>query len=419
MLEILECEEFEELSIRISSLLHDGELQLDERITSKGYLSAAMKGGQIALRATKFVGTIPLTANLAIRVKPRATISNLSYMLVRSGVIPTAVSGFSRGYLPKFTTAENAEKIYGPSLVEGTKLIARRGLMKEYLRPTKAIPWRGRLVASDTARKHAAKGIRYKHEFDHSLLSSGTIENVSIRNALEQVALWFRENDPNNRIIHEITVLLRDMWSVPQWHGQKNDLVSRLGQKIRTLSPRLPHYRDPLWSSYLILQSVLPDIGLDGFVRLDSLIVDVSIVFEAYIRRELSDRLAEHGLAVVDGNQHPGPFFQDAGFYTVHPDIVIKRGDDPVAILDAKYKPDPKEKDRYEVLSFMDTMDVPIGGFVCPVNGHDTSRYLGTTASAKRMFSLRYDLAAIDPNSESERLARNVLRMIEGEIDFE
>lgn len=88
MPEIIECEEFEELSVRVSALLEDGELRLDERITTKGYLSAAMKGGQITLRATRFVGTIPLTSGISVRVKPRATIANLSYMLVRSGVIP-------------------------------------------------------------------------------------------------------------------------------------------------------------------------------------------------------------------------------------------------------------------------------------------------------------------------------------------
>jgi 5-methylcytosine-specific restriction enzyme subunit McrC len=418
MHEIIECEEFGELSVRVSALLEDGELRLDERIASKGYLAATMKGGQIAFRTTKFVGTIPLTRDLSVRVRPRATIANLSYMLVRSGVIPAAIAGFSRGYMPRFVTAQNVEKIYGRSLVDGVKLIARRGFAKEYIKPSFAIPWRGRLLASDTARRHAAKGIRYRHEFDHSTLSPSTIENISLKSALNQVRNWHAKNDKRNPIIQEASALLHDLWPVLEWDGRRTDLVNLLARKIRTLSPQLVHYRDPLWSSFLILQSVLPEVSFDGYVKLDSLIIDVSTVFESFVRKELTERLWQLGYTVEDGNQLPGKFFRDGGPYTVHPDIVIRKDKNIVGLLDAKYKPDPKEQDRYEVLSFMDAMGVSIGGFVCPSNGIDSSRYLGTTNSGKQMFSLRYDLAALDPGAESSRFANNVVRMVEGTHEF-
>lgn len=418
MVEVIECEEFEELSVRVSALIKDGELRIDERITSKGYLAATMKSGQITLRATRYVGTIPLTRDLSVRVKPRASIANLSYMLVRSGVIPTAVSGFSRGYLPRFTAIENVEMIYGRSLVNGIKLIARRGYLKEYVRPERSIPWRGRILASDTARRHASKGIRYRHEFDHATLSPSIIENIALKAALQQIFEWFGKNDKKNSVVKEVRTLLYGLSAVSDWDGQRSALVSELGHKIRTLSPQLPHYRDPLWAWLLILQSVLPDLEFDGFVRLDSLIVDVSKVFEAFLRRELTDRLTAKGYRVEDGNLVPGPFFRDGGPYTVHPDIVIWRDGQISGLLDAKYKPDPKEQDRYEVLSFMDAMGVQVGGFVCPGNGLDTSRYLGTTKSGKKLYSLRYDLAAAEPDVESERFAENVSRMLDGRQDF-
>ena len=418
MPEIIECREFEELSVRVSALLQDGELRLDERITTKGYLTATLRGGQITLRATRFVGTIPLTPNLAVRIVPRATIANLSYMLVRSGVIPSAISGFARGYMPRFVATDNAERIYARSLIDGVKLIARRGYMKEYLPPKNPAPWRGRLLASDTVRKHASKGIRYQHEFEQNVLTPSTVENISLKAALKQVIDWLSENDRRNSLLSEARGLHRDMWHISDWHGTKSELVRQLSKNIHTLSPRLPHYRDPLWSAYLILQSVLPELSFDGFVRLDSLIVDVSQVFEAFLRRELAVRLSNHGYRVQDGNNEPRPFFQDGGIYSVHPDMIIRRGDEVVAVLDAKYKPEPKETDRYEVLSFMDAMPVNLGGFVCPSDGVDTTRFLGTTASGKEMVLLRYDLAAEDPDLEADRFAANVLRMIERSHDY-
>ena len=168
----------------------------------------------------------------------------------------------------------------------------------------------------------------------------------------------------------------------------------------------------------LVLQSELPDIEFDGFVRLDSLIIDVSAVFEAFLRRELTDRLSSRDYIVENGNKNPSQFFRDNSLFTVHPDIIVRRDGVIVGLLDAKYKPNPKEQDRYEVLSFMDAMGVKIGGFICPFNGNDTSRYLGTTESGKQIFSLRYDLAAPDPNAESDRFAENVTRMIEGTHEF-
>lgn len=416
--EVIECEEFKELSLRLSSLMENGELKIDDRIASKGYLAATMSGGQISLRTTRFVGTIPVTPTLAVKVTPRASIANLSYMLVRSGVIPTAISGFSRGYLPRFVSATNVEKIYGRSLVDGTKSIAKRGFMKSYVKNANAPPWRGRFMASETVKRHASKGVRYRHEFDHSTLSPTVIENISLKEALKQVRGWHLANDKKNPIIKEIDVLLHDLWSVADWDGRRADLVSELGRKVRSVPPQLAHYRDPLWAAFSILQGLLPEVSFDGYVKLDSLIIDVSAVFEAFIRRELSDRLWKEGYSVEDGNKRPGDFFVDGGGFTVHPDMVIRKDGEIVALLDAKYKVDPKEQDRYEVLSFMDAMNVTVGGFVCPTNGIDTSRYLGSTATGKKMFGLRYDLAAQDADAEAKRFSENVIKMINNVHEF-
>lgn len=415
---VIECREFDEISVRVNSLLKDGELRLDDRITTRGFLTTTMRGGQIALRATRFVGTIPLTPDLSIRVVPRAKISNLSYMLVRSGEIPSAISGFARGYMPNFIGTENAERMYASSLVEGIKLIARRGYSKEYLPPKFQAPWRGRLLASDTVRKHAAKGIRYRQEFEQSVLTQSTVENIALKKALKRVIDWLEENDHRNAILRDAFRLYQEMRHISDWEQNESELVHQLSRKIRTLSPRLQHYNDPLWTAYLLLQGVLPDLSFEGFVRLDSLIIDVSKVFEAFLRKELAKRLADHGYQVIDGNNSPRPFFRDGGAFSVHPDIIIKCGNEVAAILDAKYKPEPKETDRYEVLSFMDAMGVDIGGFVCPASNGDKSRYMGTTTSGKQMFVLRYDLAAESPNDQADLFASNVLRMIDRKHNF-
>src|SRR5690606_40476126 len=58
-----------------------------------------------------------LSSDFAVRVRPRASIANLSYMIARSGVAPVAITAFSRGYLPRFEGAPNVERMYRQSLL--------------------------------------------------------------------------------------------------------------------------------------------------------------------------------------------------------------------------------------------------------------------------------------------------------------
>lgn len=415
--EIIECDEFSEVAVRLSSLMRDGELEIDPRIAAKGYLATAFKAGQVILRSTKYVGLIPLTPSVSIHVKPRASISNLSLMLVRSQRAATAISGFARGYTAGFFGAANVEKLFGSSLVAQSLEIAARGLIKRYERPDRQAPWRGRFLAAETVRRHASKGVRYRHEFDQNVLTESTVENFAIKAALNLVVDWYRKNDPKSAITRDASIALAGFQNVGDWRSSNRELLTNLAHRLSDRGVR-PDYLDPLWSAYAVLASSIPDVSQSGILKLDSLIVDVSEVFEAYLRRELSERLSRHGFKVFDGWKRPSRFFIDGGNFSVHPDVIIERDNVVVAVLDAKYKPDVSEQDRYEVLSFMDVMGVDIGGFVCPTKDNVLSQFLGTTTSGKRLSNLRFDLAAADQASEADRFADNVRKMIQGRQDY-
>lgn len=417
-IEIIECEEFSEVNLRLAALMRNGELLVDPRIATKGYLTASFKSGQVLLRTTKFVGLIPLTPDISIRVKPRASISNLSLMLARSQKAPTAISGFTRGYTSGFVRSDNVEKLFGLSLIQQGVAIAARGLIKRYERPETKVPWRGRFMASETVRRHASKGIRFRHEFDQSVLTDRTLDNFAINEALKLIADWYKRNERNSPLRKEAAHALLGFSSMPDWRSGRKELVRQLANLLASHANIRADYADALWSAYAVLDSAIPDVDKDGVRRLDSIILDVSEIFEAYIRRELADRLGREGYKVYDGWKRPHPFFADTGTYSVHPDIIIQRDGLTLAILDAKYKPDISEQDRYEVLSFMDVMKVDIGGFVCPGRDNEISRTLGTTASGKRLHMFRFDLAAENPFDEVEKFVENIRRMICGRQDL-
>jgi 5-methylcytosine-specific restriction endonuclease McrBC regulatory subunit McrC len=171
--------------------------------------------------------------------------------------------------------------------------------------------------------------------------------------------------------------------------------------------------------AFLMLQRAIPDVGADGSVALDSLITDVSKVFEAYVRRSLVDRADREAWRIADGNLRPSSFFTDNGTYEVKPDIVVSTHGKPIAVLDAKYKLSPKETDRYELLSFMDAVGVEHGAFVCPATGDERSGFIGTTGGGKRMSILRFNLNADDPQAEEERFFSNVRKLALGQRDFD
>ena len=416
--EIIECEEFSEVSVRLAALMREGELQIDPRIAAKGYLSASFKRGQVVLRTTKFVGLIPLTPQISIRVVPRASISNLSLMLARSQKAPTAIAGFARGYNSKFIRASDVERIFGRSLAEQSVALGKRGLIKRYERPVTKVPWRGRFLAAETVRRHASKGIRYRHEFDQTVLTDWTIDNFAIKEALRLVVEWYRRNERRSDVLGEAMQAFAIFDSVPAWPSSRQDLMAGLANLLAGQASVRPDYADALWSAYAVLAGAIPDVDASGKLRLDSLIIDVSEVFEAYLRRELSDGLRREGYKIYDGWKRPHPFFSDGGKYSVHPDMIIHRHGVALAILDAKYKPEISEQDRYEVLSFMDVMGLNVGGFVSPTTGNEGSRFMGTTSSGKRLHNLRIDLASTDPEAEIGKYVENVRRMLQGRQDF-
>src|SRR5688500_16350438 len=104
----------------------DGEVSLDSRVSVRGYFAASISDGRLRLRSTRFVGLIPLNANIAVRVRPRASISNLSQMIVRSGCLPSVVEGFSRGYRPKFEYSDKAIEVYHESLLSSVDRLVDR-----------------------------------------------------------------------------------------------------------------------------------------------------------------------------------------------------------------------------------------------------------------------------------------------------
>jgi 5-methylcytosine-specific restriction enzyme subunit McrC len=421
-LDILIVDEHDDINVPIDRLLSGGEIALDKRIEKRGYFNIALSSGRVRLTTTRFIGLIPLTENLAVRVVPKVTISNLGKMMVKAGNIPAFIEDFSRGYLPSFAASEKAIEIYHGVLIAAVTKLRRLGIMKSYASLDQPPPWRGRLLVSQTVKTQIARGVRYKKSFDFQTLSTNIAANQLLKLALTVVLEWLRKSTDNKvrRKIPGILAHLREFDGVSAPARRTAELAAKIPALARNLPVQYRYYSEAMWITYVILQGLIPDPTKTGYVSLDSMIVDVSAVFEGYIRKILQEHSAMLSCHVKDGNapanQHPF-FFDRQQENRVKPDIILERQGKVEAILDVKYKKSVNEHDRYELLSFMEVTGAKEGAFIVPLlESSGGSIRLGTTLGGRRMSLIAFDLAAPVIEDEEVKLVKAVSRLIQGEL---
>lgn len=410
MSEVIEVDEFEPIGIAAERLLVDGRLTIDKRIAERGYLSVSISQGEVQFRADRYVGLIPITQDLSIRVRPRAKIAGLARLIAGSGIPPRTIEGFSRGYLPKVEISEQASTIFEKALVDAAMEVGRRGLTKSYVPIQNPPPWRGRLLVSQTIAKHRARNIRYRQEFDVQNLTTSNPANQSIKRALALLSVDGSARDPDRR--SRLKEALSHFQGVAEPHTTHQQLARAAAHEANWLKPAHAYYEPALWAAYMVLQQGIPEVNGSGFVRLESLIVDVSQVFEGFMRNRIRERSTSQGWTVVDGNKSNSRLFRLGDAHPVKPDIVIEEDGKPIAVFDVKYKIKPKESDRYELISFMEALGVRVGGFICPSIENEHSRHIGVTLGDKSISVLRFDLSRIDLDSESDRLFDNICAVV-------
>ena len=415
---IIQVLEREEIGIEIASLIEGDRIAIDPRIAKKNYISIALSGGQIRMSSTRFVGLIPFNEHYSIRIIPRISLSNLTAIIIRGGTLPTVVEGYTRGYAPLFSQSDRALEICAKTLVVSARKLARVGLIKDYISVKNPPQWRGKLLISDTAKKYRAKGIKYKADFDYRTLSKDIPHNQIIKAALVKVREWNIASKNRLEGLNHIGPILE------QFHGVDGEapFLGRIVMSTPEYARRIPahrlDYEKAMWASYSILQHAIPELTKENTVKLDSLIVDMAAAFEAFVREVLREHLNDFGLEVRDGNRADVAawfFSGGASGYSVHPDLVIERDGQPIAIFDVKYKPGPKDQDRYELLAFMESYGVAIGGFVCPcLSGNDFHGLLGETIIGKQMHLFRFDMSAQDLTREEQ----NLIGQVRGVLSF-
>lgn len=412
------CEEHGEVDVPLSALLKDGELDLYPEVASKGYFDIDYRRGSLVLKANRYVGFIPISDRVAIHVRPKAPISNLLRMVWRAGSPLRSIEGFIRGYQDKPGEIDSPEELYLSAFLAAMRGARKAGVLKRYL-PQTTEERRGRLMLARTIASNYSKGYRHKQAFETFAFTVDVPENRILKHTLLRL-LRHLNADPvgqNLELARQVKDLLAPFSTVEEMKVTP-DMVARTAPAlIRGLPQSHAAYEPALWLSYLIATKSGVLMERIGRSRFESVVIDVSNVFERYVRTlcaEAKDtRFA--GLEVLDGNEEPVRLFTAGIPATTEPDVYLRRESDGTcaALADAKYKKDPTREDRYELLTFCEAAQVMRAAFICPyLPGQDLFSHYGTTARGVNIDVVRINLAAEDMHAEEERFVGELSRSL-------
>lgn len=415
---IYSCREHEPLAIPLRDLLTEaGNLDIYPEIASRGYFDIAFRQGSLILRATRFVGLIPISDRIAVHVTPKASIANLIYMVWRSGKELDGLSGFIRGYQEQPGAISSPEELYVKSFISATQSLRASGPMRRYERRETDAELRGRLMVMPTISRFIARGYRHRHVFEVFDHSADITENRILKHTAERLLRHFVAQPAGDNVLvaKELKSVLALLRGVDASAIDALTVARRVPSLMRSLPSTHRFYEPALWLSYLISTRSGVSMDVVGRARFETVIIDVSLVFENYVRKICLERAKTHlgGCEILDGNRSPIPLFITSGKHSVHPDLYFRRAGNIVAVADTKYKPEPSTQDRYELLAFAEALGVNNSAFVCPRAGEEpVGTHYGTTKGGRKIDVLRIDLAQRDMDAEADRFVTALSKVL-------
>jgi 5-methylcytosine-specific restriction endonuclease McrBC regulatory subunit McrC len=272
---------------------------------------------------------------------------------------------------------------------------------------------RGRLLLSESIKRNYATGIRRHPVFDVTEFTSDIEENRILKNTALRLKRHFvqRGGKRNIALAKEFDLVAQVLGASGTGSIVPYEAVRRIPVILRRLPTSHRYYEPALWLSYLISLNQTVRMDQIGPTKFETLILDVSVIFEEYVRRLLLDARQSDlsGVEVLDGNKTPVPLFVRGIDHATHPDYYFRRNGVVIALADAKYKSEPSAQDRYEVLAFCEALGVQRAVIICPkVLFEAPVSHHGTTRSGRSITIIRIDLAAQNLDQEERIFTANV-----------
>ena len=359
--------EYGEVDLPPDIMRSDGTFDLYDDVQTRFEIAYKRRSGKLVIRGGGWIGLVPLNEKYALQINTRVPVANLEKIIQRGANAKTEVlERYSRFY---GDTAERPQSIFDvmtDQFLRSIELIKREGLAKTYVRRQfQSSTPSGRIDPFRTAVTTRRMG-QPVADFSAFVRTTDFPPNRIIRATIERLLVAYR--DPGSAIGQ--TKRARGLLdAVNYFQDVGHSEAEELGPtSIRRQVEKMPDHRlayvDALRLSLLIVQGL--GVALRepvGATNLPSVLVDMAHVFESYARETLRQFARSCSCyEVLDGNLSGeggasthlySEYYSDGDNPLATPDIVIKNGEETVAILDVKYKPAQEKPDRSELNQIM------------------------------------------------------------------
>lgn len=191
-LTVIPCQEHDEVAISIKDLLHpDGSLDIYGDVATRGYFDIDFKQGSLVVKATRFVGFIPLSDRVAIHVTPRAPIANLLRMVARCGAKVQGLHDFIRRYELSSADSTDVEDVYAESFLSALKILRSVGPMRRYRSYQSDRTLRGRILISPSLARGYGQGLNVRPLFEVNEYTADIEENQLLKATVKRLKNHF------------------------------------------------------------------------------------------------------------------------------------------------------------------------------------------------------------------------------------
>lgn len=360
------------VNVPLEDLLIDGALDLYPEVTGKNLFDVDLRKDSLVFRAGRYIGQIPVNDRVMIDVSPRVPFANLERVLGVAGKAPLSLAPHTRPYAEHAISTPSLLQSLAESLVDALAAVEAEGLHRQYLRRIADTSFpRGRILVSETVRRHHARGMHHRAAVSWFEPSVDTPPNRCVKHALWYLARRFqgaRRSPENRRLLADLNRLYLMFGGVSP-DPALGFLSDPLVEDPRGLPSNRAYYERALRLAAMIARGSGVAFGRrGGEVELASLAVNLEDAFEEYLRLTLASGFRDSlpGVRVLDGNRTG----QDGGGKNLYdtdgpddlgtespatPDIVLRRskggdseGECP-AVFDVKYKIYKPRADRDDV----------------------------------------------------------------------
>lgn len=401
-----------------------GELKFIPGATDRSLVRVTQGREHMVLQIGGVIGRLPVTESLALDISPKFSISNLARLLALSDQSLDRRVGVDRlydftewtGYLPELLLRSFAMEL---------RAIRQEGSHRNYQRVVREDIPKPKLNFRRSEQKFWGRGIPTRavvEGFDF------TIDNPT--NRILKAALRFAIPlaRGHRSLAHELTVFAETIRSYGLVSDAPRGSVQHsFADALADLPGFKPHHRRAIWIARELIErsSEILDFA-DRRLSLPSYLIKLDRVFESYIRNVLRSHLSALGASAVvqDGNLKgfTKALLNDSERFVVMPDILVfsNKQIEPRLVADVKYKTQPKEEDRYQIITHSLSYHCRKAMLIYPARRGGPSGLIrlgeiGPPSFPIALFEYHFGLDGVLEDNESQ-LARDVNQLLGNDL---